>query len=90
MEFIWDKKKANTNYGKHSLSFEEAATVFGDPFAITFPDPDHSIGEIRYLTFGLTSIGKYIVVAHTEEIDQIRLISAREMTGKEKKIYEEG
>jgi len=49
MEFEWDPKKAEANKRKHDVSFHEAATVFGDPLAITFTDPDHSINEERYL-----------------------------------------
>ena len=53
MRFEWDPKKAATNLKKHGVSFQEAATVFGDSLAVTFQDPDHSENEERELTFGL-------------------------------------
>ena len=90
MEFEWDQEKAELNVKKHGVSFHEAATVFGDPLAITFQDPDHSIGEYRYITFGLSQFDRLLVVSHTEPKRRIRVISARPMTGKEKKIYEQG
>jgi uncharacterized protein len=90
MEFEWDPGKSRRNEAKHGFSFEDAATVFGDPLAITFPDPDHSVGEFRWLTFGCTSGGRLLVVAHTAIGERMRLISAREATKHERKIYEEG
>ena len=90
MDFEWNKNKAEINLKKHDVSFQEAATVFGDKLALTFNDPDHSIDEHRLLTFGLTRTGKYVVVSHTELDTMIRIISARQMTKQEKKIYEEG
>ena len=90
MEFEWDKQKAELNLKKHKISFHEAATVFGDPLAITFEDPDHSVGEFRYITFGLSRFNRPLVVLHTERRGKIRIISAREMTKHERKIYEEG
>ncbi len=90
MEFEWDPKKATANVQKHDVTFQEAATVFGDPLAITFEDPDHSTEENRYITFGLSLQKRLIVVSHTERGDQTRIISARLMDRKERKIYEEG
>jgi uncharacterized protein len=90
MEFEWDDAKAWRNLSKHGVSFQEAATVFGDPLALTFLDPDHSDEEDRYLTFGLSSDGHYLVVSHTDRGDGTRIISARRMTRKERKSYEEG
>lgn len=90
MEFEWDLKKAGLNERRHHVTFEEAATVFGDPLAITFADPDHSIGEQRYITFGLSLHKRPLVVSHTDRGERIRIISARRMTRKEKRIYEEG
>lgn len=89
MEYEWDKRKANTNQQKHGVSFGEAATVFGDPLAITFADPDHSLWEDRYITFGQSRLGRHLVVAHAEVRDRTRIISARLMTKHERKIYEE-
>jgi uncharacterized protein len=90
MKFEWDPRKADTNIRKHEVRFQEAATVFGDPLAITFEDPYHSEGEKRYLTFGLSQQMRLLVIAHTERGDRTRIISARLMTGRERKIYEEG
>lgn len=78
------------NLVKHGVSFYEAATVFDDPLAITYPDPDHSGDEPRWLTFGISAEGRLLVVAHTEAGDTIRIISARRATRSERKIYEEG
>jgi len=90
MRFEWDPKKAAANLKKHGVSFQEAATVFGDPLAITFQDPDHSEGEERQLTFGLSLQRRLIVVSHTERDELTRIISARPMKRKERVIYEEG
>ena len=90
MEFEWDPKKATANVQKHDVTFQEAATVFGDPLAITFEDPDHSTEENRFITFGLSLRKRLIVVSHTEGVDRTRIISARLMDRKERKIYEEG
>jgi uncharacterized DUF497 family protein len=88
MTFEWDADKAAENRRKHSVSFEEATTVFGDRLAITYIDPDHSVGEYRFLTFGIAATGRLLVVAHTDRDDRIRLISAREMTRNERRDYE--
>jgi hypothetical protein len=90
VEFEWDIRKAAENLKKHHVSFEEAASVFGDPLAITFNDPDHSFGERRSLTFGLSSDGQLLVVSHTGRRTKVRLITARPATRHERKIYEEG
>jgi len=66
MEFEWDARKAHRNLAKHEVSFQEAVTVFGDPLALTFHDPDHSEEEDRFLTFGCSSAGHFLVDAHTE------------------------
>ena len=87
--FEWDVAKARLNSKKHNVDFEEAATVFADDFSLTYPDPDHSADEERYMTFGLTINGRYLVVAHTDRGDKIRIISAREMTRGERNYYEE-
>ena len=90
MKFEWDPKKATANVKKHGVTFQEAATIFGDPLAITFDDPDHSISENRYITFGLSLQKRLIVVSHTERGDRTRIINARLMDRKEIRIYEEG
>lgn len=90
MEFEWDPRKAAENLRKHRVSFEDAATVFGDPLAITFNDPDHEFGERRSLTFGLSVVGRLLVVCHTKRRSKVRLISARPATRYERRIYEKG
>lgn len=90
MEFKWDANKATANLKKHGVSFTEAVTVFGDPLSLTFPDPDHSVGESRYITMGLSSSRKLLIVAHTDRDNHIRIISAREATRRERRFYEEG
>ena len=90
MQFTWDPKKANTNLRKHGVSFEEAVTVFRDILSATGHDPDHSIDEDRFVTFGVSQAGRLLVVSHTEGDDIIRIISARSATRQEQKIYEEG
>lgn len=90
MEFEWDERKAATNVKKHGVSFHEAGTVFGDPMAITFHDPEHSESEHRFLTFGLSQSNRPLVVAHTDRDGKVRIISARVITKRERKIYEEG
>jgi uncharacterized DUF497 family protein len=89
LRFEWDPEKAQTNLGKHRVSFPEAATVFGDPLSVTFPDPDHSVDEERYITIGLSRSGQLLMVAHTDRGDNIRIISARRSTRRERKFYEE-
>jgi len=88
MKFEWDSAKAQENLLSHGVSFEEATTVFGDALAGTIPDPDHSEGEVRFVTIGWTANGRLIVVSHSEEGDTIRIISAREATSHERKQYE--
>jgi len=90
MRFEWDPRKAAANLKKHGVTFQEAGTVFGDPLAITFQDPDHSEGEERQMTFGVSLQKRLIVVSHTQRKDRTRIISARLMDRKERVIYEEG
>ena len=90
MEFEWDPHKSEANLKKHGVSFQEASTVFGDPLAITFNDPDHSTGEYRFLTFGQSRLNQLLVVIHTERHGKTRIISARRATRQERKIYEDG
>jgi len=89
MRFSWDPKKAASNLNKHGVSFEEATTVFGDPLSDTFPDPDHSLEEYRFVIIGASESGKILVVAHTDDGELVRLISVREVTREERKAYEE-
>jgi uncharacterized protein len=87
--FEWDPRKEAQNRRKHGVSFREAATVFGDPLSTEFPDPDHSQDEERYIIIGMSQRGRILVVAHTEEQDTIRIISARRATRHERRFYEE-
>lgn len=88
MRIEWDPEKAQRNETKHGVSFLEACTVFDDDYASTVVDPDHSEGEVRYLTFGISNSGRALVVTHTNRGDNIRMISARPMTPRERKAYE--
>jgi len=88
--YEWDPEKARANLRKHGVSFEEAATVFLDPLAITFPDPDHSDEEAREITIGLTAKHRVMFISHCWRGDRTRIISARRATRKERKQYEEG
>jgi uncharacterized protein len=90
MRFVWDTGKAASNLKKHGVSFEEASTALADDLAITGSDPDHSLGEPRWLTFGVSDRGRLLVVSHSEDGDTIRIISSRPATRRERKIYEEG
>lgn len=90
VEFEWDAEKNRVNLQKHGLSFEEAATVFGDPLSDTFDDPNHSFDEHRFLTIGTSGAGRLLIVSHTDREDSVRLISAREVTRDERKSYAQG
>ena len=90
MRFEWDVAKAKANLRKHGVSFEEASTVFYDELAATGADPDHSVGEARFVTFGVSSDNRLLVVSHADRGDTIRIISARTATPPERRIYEEG
>jgi len=88
VQFEWDPKKAKRNLKKHGVSFEEGVTVFYDPLSATFDDPDHSVGEHRYITIGLSSRDRLLVVAHAERGEILRIISARPATAHERKRHE--
>jgi uncharacterized protein len=90
LRFGWDPDKAAENFAKHGVSFEEAATVFRDVLSATGTDPDHSLDEERFVTFGISTGGRLLTIAHTDRDDTIRIISARPATPSERKIYEEG
>jgi len=90
MNFDWDPRKAKSNARKHALSFEEAATVFYDPFSATFNDPDHSDEESRFITVGYSTRNRLCIVVHTEQEGALRIISARQATAQERKRHEEG
>ena len=88
LTFEWDSRKARSNLSKHGVSFETASTVFGDIFSLTIPDPDHSMTERRYITIGRAFNEKLIVVVHTDRGDNIRIISARGASRRERKQFE--
>ena len=90
VDYEWDQAKAASNLEKHGVGFEEAASVFGDPLYVDFFDPDHSGDEHRYLIIGQSTAGRLLIVSYTERDGIIRLISARELTSSERKVYEEG
>ena len=90
MEFEWDPNKAANNLAKHGVSFHEASAVFGDSLSFTFDDPDHSDDEDRYITIGESTDGSLLILSHTDREQRIRLISARETTRRERRIYENG
>ena len=89
-EYAWDDHKALANLLKHKVSFEEASSVFSDPLSVTYSDGMHSINEARYLTFGMSSLNRILVVSHTEIPAGIRIISSRKADRTERKIYEQG
>jgi uncharacterized DUF497 family protein len=90
MEFEWDEAKAESKDRKHGVSFAEAMTVFADPRSVTGYDPRHDDDENRFLTMGTSVAGRLLVVSHTDRGDTVRIISAREATGRERKDYEDG
>lgn len=90
MLFDWDRKKARTNLRDHKVSFQEAATVFGNSLSETFNEPDHSIGEQRFIIIGHSENGRLFFVSYTDDGETVRIISARELTSAERKQYEEG
>lgn len=87
--FEWDERKASSNLAKHGVSFEEASTVFGDPLSLSIPDPAHSQVEDRFITLGQSHAGKLLVVVHTDRGDDVRVISARRASRRERRDYEE-
>jgi uncharacterized DUF497 family protein len=89
MRFEWDRRKAHLNWFKHKILFEEASTVFADPLSSTIADPDHSVGEYRFLTLGVSSMHRLLVVCHTDhDAGCIRIISARLANRHEKTRYQ--
>ncbi len=90
MEFEWHPNKAVSNLAKHNVSFHEASTAFGDPLSLTFPDPDHSDDESRYITIGESTRKRLLIISHADRTQRIRIISAREAKRRERRIYENG
>lgn len=89
LTFEWDVTKAANNLRKHGISFEEAATVFLDPHAKIFDDPDSAADEARYLLVGVSAAARQLVVVHVERGERLRLISARRATRRERESVEE-
>ena len=89
LQFDWDPAKAASSEAKHRVAFTEAATAFGDPLSLTVPDPEHSVGEARFVLIGLTYVGRLVVVAHLESDSSIRILSARSATTTERRFYEQ-
>jgi uncharacterized protein len=85
MDFEWDSNKEKRNILKHGI---EGATVFSDTYAWTFPDPDHSDEEERFVTIGHSIQGRIIVVSHTDRGESTRIISARPAMPRERRFYE--
>lgn len=90
MKYEWSRDKALANFRKHAVSFTEAASVFLDPFALTFADPDHSANEDRGITIGRSTRQRVLFIAHCERGDRVRLISARKASRQERRQYEQG
>ena len=88
MEYEWDRQKAKYNLRKHGVSFEEASTVFNDILANVYEDPDHSVHERRFLIMGTSARGRLLNVSFADRKPRIRIISARVLTRREKKLYE--
>jgi uncharacterized DUF497 family protein len=89
VDFEWDPRKAAANQQKHGVTFEEAAEVFADDYSSTARDPDHSVDEERFVIFGRTKTGRFVVVSFTDRGGRIRIISARVMTPRERRAYEQ-
>lgn len=89
LTFEWDLRKARSNLAKHRVRFEEASTIFGDPRSLTLPDPEHSLAEERYITMGRAFTDKLLIVVHTDRGNNIRIISARRASRRERTFYEE-
>ena len=86
--FQWNEEKANSNLRKHGVSFAEAATVFDDPLCLIMDDPNHSVGEQRFLILGYSIASRLLLVVHCDRGSAIRIISARPVTPSERQDYE--
>lgn len=90
LRFTWDARKAAANLRKHGVSFDEVSTAFADPLSVAVPDPDHSDDETRFLLVGQSLRRRVLVVIHAEQSEaDIRLISARLASRRERRVYEE-
>ena len=89
IDFEWDEIKAEKNRRKHSVSFYEATSIFADELSVTFPDPEHSVEEDRFIIIGYSANSSILVVSHTYRLNCIRIISARKATKREIQYYEQ-
>lgn len=89
LQFEWDARKAATNLKKHGVTFDEAVSVFADPLARIFDDPDHSLDESREIIIGYSTKPRLLVVGFTERSGRVRLIHVRRATKLERKRHEE-
>ena len=89
MRVVWDPRKASLNLRKHGIRFSDAEMVLFDPHALTREDSE-ARGEQRFVSVGTDSTGRILVVVYTHRGENLRLISARAATGRERKTYEEG
>jgi uncharacterized DUF497 family protein len=87
--FEWDEDKARENLKKHRVNFDEAKTIFLDPFSLTIPDPDHSMTEQCFVDIGTSVNGRLLITVYTERGTNIRLISCRKATPSERRKYEQ-
>ena len=88
VEFEWDAGKAASNLSKHGIGFAEAMTVFNDALEVMIPDPAHPDAELRFVSIGVSESGRLLVVAYTERDQRIRIVSARQATPRERRLYE--
>jgi hypothetical protein len=89
LRFVWDENKARSNLQKHGVSFEEAQSIFGDPFSLTIVDEKHSMEEERFIDLGISNRNRLLVVVYSEQEATIRIISSREATSQERRHDEE-
>ena len=89
LEFQWETRKAAANLAKHKVSFEEAATAFGDPLGRVVADPRHSAVEERSVLLGISKERHLLAVMFIERGEAVRIISARRATRPERRDYEE-
>ncbi|MEE3718217.1 BrnT family toxin [Tumidithrix elongata RA019] len=89
LAFEWDEQKETENIKKHGIGFQEGKTVFNDPLSITLSDPIHSIDEDRFIDLGFSNQGRLLIVVYTERQQNIRIISCRKATNKERSFYEQ-
>ena len=88
MQFEWDLRKASANLAKHKVSFEEAATAFGDPLGRIVPDPRHSLEEERFALLDTSKQARLLAVMYVDRRETIRIIGARRATRRERRDYE--